>query len=177
MAITYLGGGDYLNWFPVAGFISYGAETLPWWQKMANVVWHLVLPVACLTYGGLAFLTKFSKSTVLEVIREDFMRTARAKGLSEWQVMWRHGFRNALIPMITLSGTLLPALLGGSVIIEQIFSIPGMGQLGFASVMSRDYPTIMAISTISAFLTLIGLLLSDITYRLVDPRITFGGRS
>jgi peptide/nickel transport system permease protein len=108
---------------------------------------------------------------MLEVIREDYVRTARAKGLNERVVIFKHAFRNALLPIITLFASLLPAMFGGSVIIESIFSIPGMGQLGFEAVLSRDYPVIMAITTISAFLTLLGLLMSDILYAALDPRI------
>lgn len=171
--ITYFGGGDYLNWFPIVGFVSNGADTLPWYGWIGNVMWHLVLPVTCLTYGGFTFLSRFSRGMMLEVIRQDYIRTARAKGLSERKVIWKHAFRNMLIPIITLMGTLLPALLGGSIIIEQIFSIPGMGRLGFQSIMSRDYPVIMAIATIQAFLTLLSLLLADMMYVAVDPRVTF----
>lgn len=173
LLIVFVGGGDYLNWFPIAGWMSDGAELLPWTQRVANIAWHLVLPVVCLTYGSFSFLSRFSRATMLEVIHQDFIRTARAKGLSEWKVVVKHGFRNALIPQLTLLGTLLPGLLGGSVIIEQIFAIPGMGRLGFEAVLNRDYPVIMAIATIDAFLTLIGLLLSDLMYMSVDPRITF----
>lgn len=175
--IVFVGGGDYLNWFPIAGFISDGIERLAWYQKAANVAWHLVLPVVCLTYGSFSFLARFSRATMLEVITQDFIRTARAKGLSEWKVILKHGFRNALIPQLTLLGTLLPALLGGSVIVEQIFAIPGMGRLGFEAVLNRDYPVIMAIATIDAFLTLVSLLISDLLYAVVDPRITFEAKS
>jgi len=173
MLIIYLAGGDYLNLFPIVGFESDNASVLPWYDWIGNVAWHLVLPVACLTYGGFAFLSRFSRASVLEVIRKDYIRTARAKGLSEWKVVVRHAMRNALIPLMTISSTLLPALLGGSVIIEQIFSIPGMGRLGFESVLTRDYPVIMAIAFISAFLTLLSILITDILYAVVDPRITF----
>lgn len=176
MLIVYLGGGDHLNWFPIAGFMSDGAEVLPWWGRVTNIAWHLALPVACLTYGGFAFLSRFARTSVLEVIRQDFIRTARAKGCSEWQVLVRHAMRNSLIPMLTLMGALLPELLGGSVIIEQIFALPGMGRLGFESVLARDYPVVMAIATISAVLTLAGILITDILYVIVDPRITYGGR-
>lgn len=176
MLIVLLGGGDGLNWFPIAGFVSDNAGRLSWAGWIGNAAWHLVLPVACLTYGGFAFLSRFARASVLEVIRQDYIRTARAKGLSEWTVVVRHGLRNALIPLITLMGTLLPALLGGSVIVEQIFSIPGMGRLGFESVLARDYPVIMAIATISAFLTLVSILITDILYVVVDPRITFEKR-
>ena len=171
--IIFVAGGDYLNLFPIAGFISDEAYRLNFFQKIGNVAWHLVLPVVCLTYGSFSFLARFSRATMLEVIHQDYIRTARAKGLSEWKVIVKHGFRNALIPQLTLLGTLLPALLGGSVIIEQIFAIPGMGRLGFEAVLNRDYPLIMAIATIDAFLTLISLLISDLLYVAVDPRITF----
>lgn len=171
--IVVFGGGDYLNWFPIVGFISDGASVLPWYGQIANVMWHLVLPVVCLTYGGFAFLSRFSRGAMLEVIRQDYIRTARAKGLSEWTVITKHALRNAMIPLITLMGTLLPALLGGSVIIEQIFSIPGMGRLSFESVLARDYPTIMAIAAIDAMLTLVSILISDLLYVAVDPRISF----
>lgn len=172
--MTYLAGGDYLNLFPIMGISSFGAEQLPWYEYVSNVCWHLILPVVCLTYGGFAFLARFARSNMLEVIHQDFIRTARAKGLSEWTVIVRHGFRNSLVPLVSLMGTLLPALLGGSVIIEQIFSISGMGRLTMQSVLARDYPTIMAIAVIDAVLTLISMLLSDMLYAAVDPRIRYG---
>lgn len=173
LLIVFVGGGDYLNIFPIAGILSDGAQNWPWIQKLIDVAWHLVLPVVCLTYGSFAFLARFSRATLLEVIHQDYIRTARAKGLAEWKVIVKHGFRNALIPQLTLLGTLLPALLGGSVIVEQIFAIPGLGRLGFEAVLNRDYPLIMAIATIDAFLTLVSLLLSDLLYAWVDPRISF----
>jgi peptide/nickel transport system permease protein len=171
--IIFLGGGEYLDLFPVVGIVSEGVERLPWWGQIGNLLWHLVLPVAVLTYGGLAFLARLSRAQLLEVVRQDFIRTARAKGVPEAGVILRHGLRNSLIPLVTLMGTLLPALIGGSVIVEQIFSIPGMGRLGFEAVLSRDYPTVMAIASIEAFLTLLSLLLSDLLYVWVDPRISF----
>ena len=174
--IAYLGGGDYLNWFPIVGFVSDGADVLPWYDWIANVAWHLVLPVTCLTYGGFTFLSRFSRGQMLEVIRQDYVRTAVAKGLSKRMVIWKHAFRNTLIPIVTLMATLLPALLGGSVIIEQIFTIPGMGRLGFQSILARDYPVIMAIATIQAFLTLVSLLIADMVYVAADPRVSFEGK-
>lgn len=176
MLLTYLAGGEYLDLFPLGGLLSDGAETLPWYNQLTNLLWHLVLPVTTMVYGSFAFLTRFSRTTMLEVIKQDYIRTALAKGVSWHKTIWRHGFRNSLIPLITLMGTLLPALLGGSIIIEQIFNIPGMGRLAFESVLARDYPTIMAITTISAVLTLISLLLSDLAYVWVDPRVSFEGR-
>lgn len=176
MLIVVLASGDFLNLFPITGFVSDGAGALAWYDWMLNVAWHLVLPITCLTYGGFAFLSRFTRASMLDVIRQEYIRTARAKGLPEWKVVVRHALRNALIPLLTLMGTLLPALLGGSVIIEQIFSIPGMGRLGFESVLARDYPVIMAVATISAMLTLVSILISDIMYAVVDPRISFEKR-
>jgi peptide/nickel transport system permease protein len=173
LLIMFFGGGDYYNWFPVVGWISEGAEKLPWYGQLGNVAWHLVLPVTCMVYGGFAYLSRFSRANLLEVIRQDYVRTAKAKGLSRRTVIWKHAFRNSLIPQITLLGTLLPALMGGSVIIEYIFTIPGMGKLGFESVLLRDYPTVMAIAAIEAMLTLISLMLADIAYVWADPNISY----
>ncbi|HYA41646.1 MAG TPA: ABC transporter permease [Syntrophobacteraceae bacterium] len=169
--IMFFGGGDFWDIFPVYGISSVGNETMSLMSWLVDRMWHLVLPVVCLTYGGLAYLSRLTRAGLLEVIREDYVRTARAKGLSERVVIFKHAFRNALLPLITLLAFLLPSMFGGSVIIESIFSVPGMGQLGFESVLSRDYPVIMAITAISAFLTLIGLLISDILYAALDPRI------
>lgn len=171
--IFFLGGGEYWDLFPVYGILSPGAENYPFFEKALNFLWHIVLPVFCLTYGSLAYLSRFQKGSLLEVLREDYVRTAEAKGLPKSKVIFKHALRNALIPVITILAGILPAMIGGSVIIESIFSIPGIGQLGFESVLSRDYPVIMGIATISAFLTLIGILISDLAYVLVDPRISF----
>jgi len=172
MLILFVGGGDYFHWFPISGISALDAEKLAFWPWLKDRMWHLVLPVFCLTYGSLAYVSRQMRAGMLETIRQDYIRTARAKGLSERVVVLRHAFRNSLIPIITLLGFLLPAMLGGSVIIESIFTIPGMGLLGFEAILSRDYPVVMAISTISAFLTLLGLLLSDIAYALVNPTIS-----
>ncbi len=174
--IYFLGGGDFWDVFPVYGIISPGAEFYPFYKIAINFLWHITLPVICLTYAEFAYLSRYQKGSLLEVLREDFVRTARAKGLSESRVILKHAVRNSLIPIVTLIASILPAMIGGSVIIESIFSIPGIGQLGFESILSRDYPVIMAIATITAFLTLIGILLSDIVYVFVDPRISFEGR-
>src|SRR5438552_9989016 len=174
MAIVYLGGGDFWNLFPVYGLASAGSANWPWWRQFADQLWHLVLPVTCLTYYTLAVLSRYMRAGMLEIIRQDFIRTARAKGLSETLVVYRHALRNSLIPIITLMADLLPALIGGSIVIETLFSIPGMGALSYEAVFSRDYPLIMAIFTLSAFLTLLGILLADFLYTLVDPRIRYG---
>ena len=171
LLMLFFGGGRFFHWFPVNGLNSFGAENLAWGPWLVDRLWHLVLPVICLTYGGLAGLSRYARSGMMEVIRQDYIRTARAYGFSEKTVIWKYALRNSLIPIVTLLATLLPALIAGSFIIESIFSIPGMGRLGFEAILSRDYPLIMGILSISAFLTLLGLLLSDILYAVVDPRI------
>ena len=177
MAIVYLGGGDFWNVFPVYGLHSPGAENWSWWQQMSDELRHLVLPVTCMTYYTLAVLSRYMRTGMLETIRQDFIRTARAKGLSESAVLYRHAVRNSLIPVVTLMADVLPALIGGSIVIETIFSIPGMGLLSYEAVFNRDYPVLMGIFTISAFLTLIGILISDFLYTLVDPRIAYEKRA
>jgi len=170
--ILFVGGGDYWHLFPITGISSLDAEQLPFFEWLLDRIWHLVLPVFCLTYAGLAYVSRQMRAGMLETIRQDYIRTARAKGLSENVVIFKHALRNSLIPIVTLLGFLLPAMLGGSIIIESIFTIPGMGKLGFDAILSRDYPVVMAISTIAAFLTLFGLLISDICYALVNPTIS-----
>lgn len=173
LLILFFGGGQFFSWFPVYGLNSEGAEALSFGQWLWDRIWHLVLPITCLTYTGIAFISRQQRAALLEVIRQDYIRTARAKGLSEKLVIAKHAMRNSLIPIVTLAAALFPAMLGGSVIIESIFSIPGMGKLGFDAILSRDYPVIMADATIAAFLTLLGILAADITYTLIDPRISF----
>ncbi len=177
MAIVYLGGGDFWNVFPVYGLQSLGAETWPWWQQMRDEIWHLILPVMCLSYYTMAVLSRYMRTGMLETIRQDFIRTARAKGLNERLIVYRHALRNSLIPLITLMADVLPALIGGSIVIETLFSIPGMGMLGVQAVFDRDYPLIMGIFTLSALLTLLGILISDFLYTLVDPRIAYAKRA
>lgn len=173
LLIYFLGGGQHLNWFPIYGINSLGADQMPWSQWLLDRLWHMVLPVFCLTYAGLASISRFARAGLIDVVRQDYIRTARAYGFSERVVILKYALRNSLIPIITLIGTLLPSLLGGSVIIEQIFSIPGMGRLAFEAMLSRDYPVVMGILTTSALLTLVGLIISDILYAIVDPRIRF----
>jgi peptide/nickel transport system permease protein len=166
--------GVKLEWLPISGLHSLGSEeygTLRWLWDLAK---HLVMPISVASFGSLAGLSRYMRSTMLEVIRQDYITTARAKGLAERTVIYRHALRNALLPVITLLGFSLPGLIGGSVIFETIFSIPGMGQLFYAGVMSRDYPLVMGILVIGAFLTLLGNLLADICYAFADPRIRHG---
>ena len=171
--IGYFCGPTFKNWFPPAGLSSNYADQLPFFPWLSDRMWHLILPVLCLAYGGFAYLTKQVRAGMLDNLRADYVRTARAKGLSNWVVIFRHAFRNSIIPVITIMATLLPAMLGGSVIIERIFSIPGMGLLAFEAVTTRDYNVVMAIATIGAVMNLIGLLLGDIAYAVADPRISF----
>jgi peptide/nickel transport system permease protein len=177
MAIVYLGGGDFWNVFPVYGLQSSGSQNWPWWQQLRDQASHLILPVTCMTYYTLAVLSRYMRAGMLEAIRQDFIRTARAKGLSERLILYRHALRNSVIPMITLLADVLPALIGGSVVIETLFSIPGMGFLSYEAVFSRDYPLLMGIFTLSALLTLAGILISDFLYTLVDPRIAYEKRA
>ncbi|MFO8156382.1 MAG: ABC transporter permease [Pseudomonadota bacterium] len=135
--------------------------------------WHLVLPVITLAYGGIAFLAKLTRSSVLENIRADYARTARAKGLGEDEVLWRHVFRNSLLPLITVAATLLPAMLSGSVIVESIFSLEGMGKLAVEAVMGRDRELVLSVTLISGLLTLAGYLLADVLYAVADPRVSY----
>ena len=173
LLIFFFAGGQFLNWFPVHGLHSFGAENYPWHWWLLDHLWHLVLPVFCLTYTGLAALSRYARAGMIEQVRQDYIRTARAYGFSEKVVIFKYAMRNSLIPIITLMATLLPMLISGSVIIERIFSIPGLGMLAFESVLTRDYPVIMGILSISALLTLAGLILSDILYAIADPRIRF----
>ena len=162
-----------LAWFPVAGFRSTDSLLVTTFEGGFDVLWHLVLPVFCLTYGALAVLSRYARTGLLEVIRSDYIRTARAKGLSEWVVIMKHAVRNGMIPILTLLGTTLPYLIGGSIVIEYIFAIDGMGRLMLDAISYRDYNIIMGILLISSIFTLLGILLSDISYALVDPRISF----
>jgi len=163
--------GVYLDWLPVSGLKSMNYDSLSLAGKLLDRVRHLILPVFVASFGGLAGLSRYMRSSMLDVIRQDYVTVARAKGLPENKVIYRHAFRNALLPLITLLGLSVPGLIGGSVIFENIFGIPGMGQLFYNGVMARDYPLIMGILTIGAILTLLGNLLADIGYMLADPRI------
>jgi peptide/nickel transport system permease protein len=158
---------------PTGGFSSIDAGDLTTLDYIRDVIWHITLPVACMTYGGLAALSRYARTGLLDVIRSDYVRTARAKGLSEGVVIVKHAARNGMIPIITLMATLLPALIGGSVVIEFIFQIPGIGSFMFESIQARDYNVVMCILLITSLLTLVGMLLADLLYALVDPRITF----
>ena len=156
---------------PVIGMRTFGMEDAsPIFQGMDRI-WHLVVPSFMAALGGIAVLSRYVRSQMLEVISQDYVRTARAKGLDEDTVIYHHALRNALLPFITLFGFLLPGLIGGSVIFEYIFAWPGLGRLGYDAILSRDFPVILTINFIAATLTLAGTFLSDILYALADPRI------
>jgi peptide/nickel transport system permease protein len=161
-----------LNWFDCVGMHSANAADLAYLPWLKDWGLHLMLPVIVLVYAGFASLSRYARTTMLETIAQDYVRTARAKGLSERVVIYKHALRNSMITIVTLVASLLPAMVGGSIIVEQIFSIQGMGQLSFQAILDRDYPVIMATTTFSAFLTLLGVLVSDILYVIVDPRIS-----
>ncbi len=166
--------GVELEWLPISGIRSLNYQDLSFLGQIADRAEHLILPVLVSAFGGLAGMSRYMRSNMLEVIRQDYITTARAKGLDERTVIYRHALRNALLPVITLLGLSVPGLIGGSVIFETIFAIPGMGQLFYQSVMMRDYPTIMGILVIGAVLTLVGNLLADLCYSAADPRIRVG---
>jgi peptide/nickel transport system permease protein len=168
--------GVQLGWLPLSGLHSLGSESFGIWHWFWDMARHLVIPLGVATFGSLAGLSRYMRSSMLEVVRQDYITTARAKGLPERTVILKHALRNALLPVITFIGLSVPALIGGSVIMETIFSIPGMGQLFYGGVMARDYPLVMGILVIGAGLTLIGNLISDIVYAVADPRIRFGNR-
>jgi peptide/nickel transport system permease protein len=153
-----------------------GIQTFGWrpetaWPRLMDRTWHLVLPSLLGATAGIAVLSRYVRSQMLEVIGSDYVRTARAKGLPEDAVLYRHALRNGLLPFVTMLGLLVPALIGGSVIFETIFAWPGIGRLGYEAILSRDYPVVIALNFIAACLTLLGTLLSDVLYMLVDPRI------
>jgi len=163
--------GVRLGWLPVSGIASLDFENFSAAGKIADVARHLVLPVFVASMGGLAGFSRYMRQSMLGVMHQDYIRTARAKGLPEKTVIYRHALKNAMLPIVTILGLSIPGLISGSVIFESIFNIPGMGRLMVESVFTRDYNTIMAGLVISAFLTLLGNLIADIAYCYIDPRI------
>ncbi|HXE98084.1 MAG TPA: ABC transporter permease [Dongiaceae bacterium] len=166
--------GVRLNLLPISGLHTLGSDSWGIMRYLLDLAKHLVMPIMVASFGSLAGLSRYMRSAMLNVISQDYITTARAKGLPERVVIYKHALRNALLPLITLLGFSIPGLIGGSVIFETIFAIPGMGQLFYQGVMSRDYPVVMGILVIGAFLTLIGNLIADLSYALADPRIRHG---
>jgi peptide/nickel transport system permease protein len=163
--------GVNMGILPISGIQSIDVADMGPFDRLLDWIRHLVLPVGISAFGGIAGLSRYSRSSMLEVIRQDYIRTAKAKGLPEPAIVLRHAFRNALMPIVTILGLSVPGLIGGGVIFETIFAIPGMGQLFYSSTMARDYPTIMGILVIGAILTLFGNMIADISYAMVDPRV------
>lgn len=156
---------------PVIGMRTFGMTNADNTYQVMDRIWHMVLPSVLGALAGIALLSRYVRAQMLEVIHQDYIRTARAKGLSGDRVYYKHGFRNALLPFVTMFGLILPGLIGGSVIIESIFAWPGMGRMGFEAILARDYPIILTLNFIAALLVLIGTFISDLLYMVVDPRI------
>jgi microcin C transport system permease protein len=183
MLIGLLANSEYLKWFPTSGLYEVQAAHMPflphWFNHsfqrgyLLDVIWHLILPVVCLSYGGSAFLTKLTRGSMLENLGADYTRTARAKGLSENVILYRHVLRNSTLALITVAAGILPSLLGGSVVVEWIFSIPGMGQLSVSAVQSRDREVVLAVTLIGGVVSLASQLVRDILYALADPRVSY----
>lgn len=165
--------GVQWGWLPVSGLRSLDFEYLGIGGKIWDLSRHLLLPVFVIVFGGLAGLSRYMRQNMIEALNQPYIYTARAKGLSESKVLYKHALRNALLPVVTILGMSVPGLLGGSVIFESIFALPGLGRLFFEAVMARDYPLIMAALVITSVLTLAGNLLADISYAYVDPRIRY----
>jgi peptide/nickel transport system permease protein len=172
LCVIFLCGGDWLNIFPGPGAppIPPDAGIL---YTLGHLALRLVLPLICWTYGSLAFISRQMRGGILREINQDYIRTARAKGLNENTVVWKHAFRNSVLPLITLFATVFPLLVSGSVVLEHIFNIPGMGQLAYEALFSKNYPMLFAVFMITACMTLTGNLLADILYAMADPRISF----
>ncbi len=163
--------GVQLGWLPISGIRSLNHDQLDTWGRLLDYARHLLLPVVLSAFAGLAGMSRYMRANMLEVIQQDYITTARAKGLGEGTVIYRHALRNALMPVITILGLSVPGLIGGSVIFESIFAIPGLGKLFYDGVMARDYPLVMGGLVIGAVLTLLGNLLADLGYAAVDPRV------
>jgi peptide/nickel transport system permease protein len=183
LLIGYFANKDILYWFPPAGLHDMRAESMTFlphrgpdgWQRgwLLDTLWHLALPVVCLAYGQFAFVSKLSRGAVLENINADYVRTARAKGVDERTVLYQHVFRNSLIPLITFAARLLPALIGGSIVVETMFSIPGMGRLGVDSIFYKDSEVVLGIALVAGVIGLLANFAADVLYAVVDPRVAY----
>lgn len=167
--------GLKLQWFPISGMSPWYTAYMGGFDQFKDLLWHMVLPLVVTAFGGLAALSRYSRSSMLEVMQENYILTARAKGLSEKRVVLVHALKNALLPIVTILGLTLPGLISGSFIFETIFAWPGMGRLGYEAIMNYDYPMVMGVGVIATLLTLVGIFLSDVAYALVDPRIRYEG--
>lgn len=173
LLIVYFAGGRFYNWFPIGELYSDNYMTLDFWGKVFDRVHHFILPLICYMIGSFTVLTMLMKNSLLDEIKKDYIRTARAKGLSEKTVYLKHALRNALIPIVTGIGGFLAVFFAGSLLLESIFQLDGMGLLGYKSILQRDYNVIMGLIFIESVLLLLGNLISDMAYIVVDPRINF----
>lgn len=169
LLITFFGGGDFFDWFPTYGL---GSE----YDSLGTKIHHLILPLFCWTYGGLAFVSRQMRGAMINSLSQDYIRTSRAKGVSENKVLWKHAFKNSLLPIITLFASVFPLAISGSIVLEIIFTIPGMGKLAFDALSARNYPIVYTVVMFSAIVTMIGYLVADICYALVDPRISYSSK-
>jgi len=170
LAITFFASYDWLYWFPSGGLGRGGQDSFV--ARFLEVAYHLILPVFCVTYLALAFIIRQVRGAMSQTLEQDFIKTAKAKGLPSGQIIWQHGFKNSLLPLITLFSNILPATIAGSVVVEIIFSIPGMGRLAFNGILQQDWNLVFTIMMLATLLTLISTLLADILYTKVDPRIS-----
>ena len=171
--LVFLGGGSFFSVFPLGGFRPQNWESLTLWGKITGQMYHMVLPVLCYMIGSFATQTILTKNSLMENLGQDYVRTAFAKGLDERRVIFVHALRNSLIPIVTGLGHVISLILAGSFLIERVFNIDGMGYLGYTAVLQRDYPVALGILVISSLLMLVGNILSDVVYAVVDPRIRF----
>ena len=173
LLLVLLGGGTFLNLFPLTGVVSNNFESLSFFRKVLDVIHHMVLPVFCYSIGGFAVLTSLMKNSLMDELNKDYVRAALAKGVPYKKVIFRHALRNALIPIATGVGGLFGAFFAGSILIEKVFTIPGMGLLGYESIVQRNYPVVLGLIIIQSLFNLLGRILSDFALVVVDPRITF----
>lgn len=165
--------GVWLGVVPISGFRAAWASEQTWWKQALDVGWHLILPVTVTAFGSWVSTSRYMRNSLLEVLAQEYIRTAKAKGLSQRAVIWSHALPNAMLPIITLLGLMLPGLIGGGVIIEAIFAWPGMGRLGYDAAINYDYPVVMGVTILGAGLTVLGNLLADLAYGWVDPRVRY----
>ncbi|MEN9661845.1 MAG: hypothetical protein RL324_794 [Verrucomicrobiota bacterium] len=173
LMIIFFGGGSYLDWFPISGTISDNHEFLSPWGKLTDFLHHMVMPLTCYMLAEFAFLTVLTKNSLLEELNKDYIRTALAKGVPFKRVAWKHGLRNALVPLATGMGGLFTVMFAGALLIERVFNIDGMGLLFYNSIVGRDYNVVLGLIVLISFFTIIGRLFSDFLYAAVDPRIRF----
>ncbi len=172
--LVFFGGGSFLQWFPLRGLVSSNFDQLSWGGKIVDYLWHITLPITAMVLGSFAVISMLTKNSLLEEIRKQYVLTARAKGLDEKRVLWKHVFRNALIPIITgFPAAFIGAFFTGALLIETLFSLDGMGLLSYESVIRRDYPVVLGTLYLFTLIGLVTKLISDLCYVWVDPRVKF----